>query len=57
MDKSTEELAREIKELREEVKQMREIVGVLFSMMVEGEGDEDENPFFGIDSEISRLNN
>lgn len=55
MEKSNEELAREIKELREEVRQMREVIGVLLSMVIEE--DEDEGiPFFS-SGDVPRLNN
>jgi len=55
MEKSNEELAREIKELREEVRQMREVIGVLVSMVVETD-DEEETPFFS-SGDMPRLNN
>jgi cell division septum initiation protein DivIVA len=59
MTKSNEDLAREIKELRDEIKQMKEIVGTLLSMIVESEGDEDEEEYGvlpgGLD--IPRINN
>lgn len=53
MDKSNEDLARELKELREEVRQMREVISVLFNMVVEDEG---ETRFFS-SGNIPRLNN
>ena len=56
MEKSNEDLAREINELREEVRQMREIIGVLFSMVVESDEEGDDTPFFS-NGEVPRLNN
>ncbi len=56
MDKSNQELAREINELREEIKQMKEIVTVLFSLMVESE-EEEEVPFFATTTDVPRINN
>jgi len=60
MTKTTEDLVREINELRSELRQMREIVSMLFSIVVEAEGDEvEEYPDYlgvgGIDH--TRLNN
>ncbi|HUV25577.1 MAG TPA: hypothetical protein VMW26_09130 [Methanomassiliicoccales archaeon] len=46
MKKSTEDLVREIDELKSELRQMKEIVGMLFNMVVDSEGD-DEEDFLG----------
>jgi len=57
MDKSNEDLAREINELREELRQMREIVGVLLTMVIEEDGGEDDVTLFPNNLEMPRLNN
>lgn len=59
MTKSNEDLAREIKELRDEIKQMKEIVGTLLSMIVEVEGDEDEEEYAVLPTglDMPRMNN
>ena len=57
MNKSNEELAREIRELRDELRQMREIVGVLFSLMVETEDEEEEYAGVLGNIELPRMNN
>jgi hypothetical protein len=59
MTKSNEDLAREIKELRDEIKQMKEIVGTLLSMIVEVEGDEDDEEYavFPTGLDMPRMNN
>jgi hypothetical protein len=46
MNKSTDDLVREINELKSELRQMKEIVGMLFNMVVESETD-DEEDFLG----------
>jgi cell division septum initiation protein DivIVA len=45
MAKNNEDLAREIKELREEVQQMKEILSLLFTLVAEQEGEEDDEDF------------
>ncbi|HSV42266.1 MAG TPA: hypothetical protein VLH13_02520 [Methanomassiliicoccales archaeon] len=57
MGKSNEDLAKEIKELREELKQMREMVGVLLSMVIEVEEDEDEMYALTGGLEVPHINN
>lgn len=57
MNKSNEELAREIQELREELRQMREIVGALFSMMIESEEEEEDISVLTGGMEVPRMNN
>jgi len=42
MNKSTEDLIREINELKSELKQMKEIISMLFNMVVDSETEEDE---------------
>lgn len=47
MTKTTEDLVREVDELRNELRQMKEIVGMLLNMVVESEGEDDEDyPLF-----------
>lgn len=55
LNKTNEDLAREIDELREELRQMREIVGVLLNMVIDEE--EDDVALFPGNSEVPRLNN
>lgn len=57
MDKTNDELAKEIKELREELRQIREIVGVLYGLMIESDEGEEEFPFALGTAEVPRLNN
>jgi cell division protein FtsB len=57
MSTSNEDLAKEIKELKDEIRQMREIVSILFSMVMEGEEDDDEMSPFPGNLEVPRLNN
>jgi len=42
MTKTTDDLVREVNELRTELQQMREILNVLFNIVVEAEGDDEE---------------
>ena len=55
LNKTNEDLAREIDKLREELRQMREIVGVLLNMVIDEE--EDDVALFPGNSEVPRLNN
>jgi hypothetical protein len=43
MTKTTEDLVCEVNDLRNELRQMREIVNMLFNIVVEAEGDEDDD--------------
>ena len=40
--KTTEDLVREVNELRTELRQMKELLSVLFTIVVEQDGDEEE---------------
>jgi hypothetical protein len=57
MNKTNEDLAREIKELREELRQMREVVGVLLTMVIDEDSGEDDITLFPNNLEVPRLNN
>ena len=57
MNKTNEDLAREIRELREEIKQMKEIVGVLSTMVIESDDEDEEAALFPSDMDVPRLNN
>ena len=57
MSASNEDLAKELKELKDEVRQMREIVSILYSMMMEDEGDEEEISLFPGSLDVPRMNN
>ncbi len=43
MTKTTDDLVREINELRTELQQMREILNVLFNIVVETDGEEEDD--------------
>jgi hypothetical protein len=57
MNKTNEDLAREISELREELRQMREVVGVLLTMVIDEESGDDDITLFPNNLEVPRLNN
>ncbi|MBI0582738.1 MAG: hypothetical protein ISF22_00775 [Methanomassiliicoccus sp.] len=58
MTKSNEDLVREINELRNEMKQMREVLNMLFSLVVEGEEDDEEDIGYpGFVQDVPRFNN
>lgn len=57
MNKTNEDLAREINELREELRQMREIVGVLLTMVIDEDSEEGDITLFPNNLEVPRLNN
>jgi hypothetical protein len=57
VNKTNDDLAREIEVLREELRQMREIVGALLSMVIEEDEDEDGASLFPGNLELPRLNN
>ncbi len=58
--KTTDDLVREVNELRTELRQMKELLNVLFTIVVEQEGeDEEEYPGYPgpIGAEQPRFNN
>lgn len=57
VNKTNEDLAREINELREELRQMREIVGVLLTMVIDEDSEEGDITLFPNNLEVPRLNN